>query len=630
MSAGIEDFVAQCAAGLPQAVTLLARTVVEAEPGRRDCVTVPTPDLEALLTGLLSGVLGPSGSLGGAITLDELVTASAEVRAPWLISTTGRSGMAGPTTTRVLEGMRGNLWGMAPAEVAPTIEPFVPAAPALHPFLAAALTGLLARRDGAGASGGAGGLPTYEDRYSRLLNATTAADKQLPPEDQHPERLAYCQLALGNVKNAARILNDQFNVNTVTTSQWIRMVCLAAQAPCPTPREIGTARAFADCVQPSDLGTVGDEERSVTRLLAALWLAGDIWTVPRPVPGGGLPGRDERLPWIPDAVLAELVRQEVGFLFGRSARGDREDLQRFGRLFEHEKPTAPAGQAGGPSASGWWRRRRRWQQAAIGTSAFALVAAGVAVPIALRTPCGEGLRYNGDAKACVGVDIDSGEFVSHDPLAPLEQWLKKDNQDLDDTVAKENASRRPEDQVYTVSLVFLQEMTPNDSTSLTFAGVRHAVEGAIAQTELANADAADHHSRIRYRLLLANFGTHADGEQDAVAEIRAAAKAQRIAAVVGIGQSSKNAKAAIRQLADGPGDHFTVVGSDITDDAIGMTDAGTAINGFYRVVGTNSQEADAVRQYLQTSKLPHSRAVLFEDTNQNDAYVTSSAWPSAS
>lgn len=618
----IEDFVAQCGAGLPSAVTLLAHSVVEAGPGRRDCAALPADGLRKLLADLLSGVLETQGGNGRAIGLDDVITASAEVRAPWLINTTG---LMKPVTASVVEGMRRNLWGTAPAEVAPSVEPFLPAAPVLHRFLAAALTDLLARRRGGD------GLLTYEETYRRLLGATVAAEAKLPPDEQHPERIAYCHLAMGNVKNAANILTAQFNVATVPTSQWIRMLCLAAQAPCPIPRSTGIAEAFADSVEPGVLGAVDDVERSVTRLLTALWLADDIWTVPRRAPGGGVPRLDERLPWIPDAILTAVIKDEAGFLFGRSARGDRQNLARFMELFDNGRPSPSAGRIGAPSASGWWRRRRLWQQAGILTSGIALVVAGMVPVFAPKSPCGAGLRYNSKVKACVGLDIESSGFVSHDPLSDLEKQIKKDNDQIDAQIAEDNAGKST-DPEYSVSLVFLQEMTPNASSTITIQAVRNALEGAIAQTELADADAPNFHSRIRFKLLLANFGANAGGEQDAVAEIRAAAKSQRIAAVAGIGQSLDATHDAILRLTSGPGEHLTVVGSDVSADTIGLknpngspTDPQNVIDGFYRVVGTNDDEAAAAAHYMQPSEGPQPTVVMIQDGNGDNTYSASLA-----
>jgi ABC-type branched-subunit amino acid transport system substrate-binding protein len=244
-----------------------------------------------------------------------------------------------------------------------------------------------------------------------------------------------------------------------------------------------------------------------------------------------------------------------------------------------------------------------------------VVAGAVLVPVLLSepsAPCGRGMTAVGAAGTCVGLDIDSTGFTADGPLTELGRRIAESNDAVDGTFA---------------TIVLLDNMTPDAAQdSDDGEALRHRVQGALTAVQRANTQSVAGGTEPRIKLLLASYGSRAESWRQAVTAIRNARVAERIAAVIGIGQSLDTTRHAIIGLSEAG---LATVGSVVTADDMNTDFDGEPIVDFFRVAPTNTDEAQAMVSYLIEHR--KRRVMLVHDLNEGDGYTRtlSSAFVSA-
>jgi ABC-type branched-subunit amino acid transport system substrate-binding protein len=202
----------------------------------------------------------------------------------------------------------------------------------------------------------------------------------------------------------------------------------------------------------------------------------------------------------------------------------------------------------------------------------------------------------------VGLDVDSTGFTDGGPLADLTRQVARSNAAIDGTFA---------------TIVLLDNMTPDaaqdsdDGETLV-----HRIKGALTAVARANTQSIAGGTEPRIRLLLASYGSRAESWRQAVNAIRNARVSERIAAVVGIGQSLETTRQAIAALSDSG---IATIGSVVTADDMNTNLDGEHIVDFFRVSPTNTDEAQAMVSYLTAHG--KRKVMLVHDLNEGDSYT---------
>ncbi|MGW4131821.1 hypothetical protein [Amycolatopsis japonica] len=194
------------------------------------------------------------------VHVDDFVTAAPFATAPWLIPDAAQSRIDQPHVGRILTELRTSLWVTARNSPGSTDDQA-----ALHPWIAANLVSALARR-------GDGDGPTYTDQFKALRDD--------PDTAQDPVRLAYCNLALGDIGEVVTFFEREFN--RIPHAEWIAKLELVLNAPDDLPPERDHAELYEELVNLDNAQCpAGRSEirNNVARLIAAGWLTANPFAV---------------------------------------------------------------------------------------------------------------------------------------------------------------------------------------------------------------------------------------------------------------------------------------------------------------------------------------------------------------
>ncbi|WP_406510198.1 ABC transporter substrate-binding protein [Streptomyces sp. NBC_00212] len=224
--------------------------------------------------------------------------------------------------------------------------------------------------------------------------------------------------------------------------------------------------------------------------------------------------------------------------------------------------------------------------------------------------CGTGMTATGTPLACAGVNIDSEPFTEHEParMRELEHMVKSAN----DTV------KGP----YT-SVVLMLDLSPvSDVDTLTYDSLYPNIEGALTAVWRANNTAA-YGSTPAIKLYLANMGSQYGSWAATVANLKQQMTAERISAVVGLGQSTEQTRQAAAAISTQL--HIPVIGSTVTGDSMNLDPADPTgkkqIVDMFRVSPTNADSVIAANQYASTLKPAVTSLAVVADSVTGDDYT---------
>ncbi|WP_438295649.1 ABC transporter substrate-binding protein [Streptomyces sp. HUAS TT7] len=224
--------------------------------------------------------------------------------------------------------------------------------------------------------------------------------------------------------------------------------------------------------------------------------------------------------------------------------------------------------------------------------------------------CGTGMTETGTPLACAGVNIDSGPFTDHEParMRELEHMVKSAN----------DAVKGP----YT-SVVLMLDLSPvSDVDTLTYDSLYPNIEGALTAVWRANNTAA-YGSTPAVKLYLANMGSQYASWDHTVAELKEQMSAERISAVVGLGQSTEQTRRAAAAISTQL--HIPVIGSTVTGDSMNLDPADPTgkkqIVDMFRVSPTNADSVIAANQYVSTLKPAVTSLAVVADSVTGDDYT---------
>ncbi|MGW1678181.1 ABC transporter substrate-binding protein [Saccharopolyspora sp. NPDC002376] len=244
----------------------------------------------------------------------------------------------------------------------------------------------------------------------------------------------------------------------------------------------------------------------------------------------------------------------------------------------------------------WWRRHK--------IISALLVVVLVAGGLAWWRPwerCGAGMSSAEDQ--CVGLNLDMNPFTSDPTMNALQQ-----------RIAQRNAEIAGDDYI---TVVVLNNMTPDpDSDSAALLNVRHGVMGAIAAQDRVNTTSVVGSQRPLVKLLLANYGTDARWQSEAVQAILDHRNEQHIVAVIGLGQSLEGTRAAASTLS---ANKVAVISALASADNMNRDPiTNDFIERFYRITPTNVDAANAAVLYLRD--INAQKVMLVRDNNSSDIY----------
>ncbi|MER7082506.1 ABC-type branched-chain amino acid transport system, substrate-binding protein [Saccharopolyspora kobensis] len=245
----------------------------------------------------------------------------------------------------------------------------------------------------------------------------------------------------------------------------------------------------------------------------------------------------------------------------------------------------------------WWRRHK--------TISVLLVLAVVAGGLTWWRPwerCGAGMA-EADGQ-CVGLSLDLTPFSDDETTIDLQQ-----------RIAAQNAQVTGDD---FITVVVLNSMTPEPgSDSAALLNVHHGVMGAIAAQQRVNTTPAVGSQTPPVKLLLANYGGRARQQAEAVEQIIAHRDEHRIVAVIGLGQSLAETRAAASALSAAK---IAVVSAVASADNMNRDPTTEQfIERFYRITPTNTDAANAAVSYLRGRD--YRKVMLVRDDSSSDIYT---------
>jgi hypothetical protein len=224
--------------------------------------------------------------------------------------------------------------------------------------------------------------------------------------------------------------------------------------------------------------------------------------------------------------------------------------------------------------------------------------------------CGTGMTATGTPLACAGVNIDSGPFTDHEParMRELEHMVKSANDAVKGPYA---------------SVVLMLDLSPvSDVDTLTYDSLYPNIEGALTAVWRANNTAA-YGSTPAIKLYLANMGSQYASWDHTVANLKERMSAERISAVVGLGQSTEQTRRAAAAISTQL--HIPVIGSTVTGDSMNLDPSDPTgkkqIVDMFRVSPTNADSVVAANQYVSDLKPAVTSLAVVADSVTGDDYT---------
>lgn len=243
----------------------------------------------------------------------------------------------------------------------------------------------------------------------------------------------------------------------------------------------------------------------------------------------------------------------------------------------------------------WWRRN--WPVLAV------VLAVILGLGVWKWSPwskCGPGLTFDG--RVCAGLDVGGSGFGGNDQLRSLEKMISKNNE----AITGSNY----------VTIVYLDDMVPDPNNDIVTNTLdMHRLMGVITAQHAVNNTAIAGPTAKKVRLLLANYGSRADDESQAVAAIQANRASQHIVAVTGVGESLDNTRKAIAGLTAAG---IYTISPVASGDKMNKPLPGKATPDFFRTGPTNEDTANAAVSYIGQS---YKKIMLVQDQNQEDDYA---------
>ncbi|GAA1026319.1 MULTISPECIES: ABC transporter substrate-binding protein [Amycolatopsis] len=258
-----------------------------------------------------------------------------------------------------------------------------------------------------------------------------------------------------------------------------------------------------------------------------------------------------------------------------------------------------------PKLANWVLRRPVLATGFATLTVVVLVAAGFLVP-PLFARCGAGM-FADASDACVGINLDSSQFRRDEPehMRDLEKTIRANNEAVTGNY---------------VSVVLFQDMSPNEGVDTRlYPDLYPDIEGAIAGVWRANHTAAFQGSVPKVKLFLASMGSQYASWSEAADKISEHAAAQHVVAVLGLGQSLDNTRAAAAKLTGQA--RLPVIGATVTGDTMNLTPEGKLNTGFFRTSPTNTHSVAAAARYIASIEPDPSRVAIVQDNIPGDDYT---------
>lgn len=268
----------------------------------------------------------------------------------------------------------------------------------------------------------------------------------------------------------------------------------------------------------------------------------------------------------------------------------------------------------------WWRRhpiRAGISLLAVTAVVMSGVLAGISWLTAPALECGLGMVPSNFTATCVGVDLNSDRISPDQPgaLSALVGDIKANNESVTGSY---------------VSIVLLLDLSPVPNVDTTsYSDIYRNVEGAITAVWQANHTDAysqtplgDTTGQPGIKLFLANMGSKNQDWEKAVDQIGAAAPANHITSVAGLGQSTTPTRSAATKLTTIY--HLPVIGASVTGDLMNRNvNTGKLLDGFYRVAPTNTDTVVAATTYIsQGLNISLDNVAIVEDMVGSDNYIS--------
>ncbi|MEU5726244.1 hypothetical protein ABZ783_31100 [Micromonospora sp. NPDC047738] len=247
------------------------------------------------------------------------------------------------------------------------------------------------------------------------------------------------------------------------------------------------------------------------------------------------------------------------------------------------------------------RSRARLRLAAVITVVALLLSSAVAFGVTRFTSCDDGVdKRDGE---CVGVT--DGSYVFGGELATVQRRILAENK---------RVQERPH-----VTVALLTPLLPTGVGSVTWPRIRAQLEGAHIAQLATNEDKRE----PKVRLLLANPGSRQQQWRRVVDQLIEVAGEERLVGVIGVGQSTINARETARALSAAG---IPMVASVLTATEFNVepsAEAGTTsryIRGFARVNSTTGDQIAVLSDYL--ARRSTGKAMLVYDSDDNDLYTS--------
>ncbi|MCW3844954.1 hypothetical protein ONA70_33285, partial [Micromonospora yasonensis] len=345
-------------------------------------------------------------------------------------------------------------------------------------------------------------------------------------------------------------------------------------------------------------GPAVEPSRTIARVVAALWAASDPFsTADRADLHGSAAWDLKTLAQRPGVPRNDFLKAAARF----EARAEAGDIPVPSPSARRQASAQRERADFTPPITKVIRNRARVRLAAVISVVALLLGSAVAFGVARFTSCADGVeKRDGE---CVGVT--DGSYVFGGELAAVQRRILAENKRVQD---------RPH-----VTVALLTPLLPTAVGSVTWPRIRAQLEGAHVAQLAANEDKRE----PKVRLLLANPGSRQQQWRRVVDQLAEVADEERLVGVIGVGQSTTNARETARALSAAG---IPMVASVLTATDFNVeppAESGTPtryIRGFARVNSTTGDQIAVLSDYLAQRRI--SKAMLVYDSDDNDLYTS--------